>query len=78
MKPSILFSKIKLKTFSCNSLKVLSRRNFCTISQKKPEVKKDRTIGEYTVFDHEYDAIVLGAGGAGLRVNLNNFRPLLD
>jgi len=24
-------------------------------------------IGNYTVIDHEYDAIVLGAGGAGLR-----------
>jgi len=25
------------------------------------------TIGDYTVIDHEYDAIVVGAGGAGLR-----------
>ena len=24
-------------------------------------------IGDYTVIDHEYDAIVVGAGGAGLR-----------
>jgi succinate dehydrogenase (ubiquinone) flavoprotein subunit len=24
-------------------------------------------IGNYTVIDHEYDAIVIGAGGAGLR-----------
>jgi succinate dehydrogenase (ubiquinone) flavoprotein subunit len=25
------------------------------------------TIGDYTVIDHTYDAIVVGAGGAGLR-----------
>jgi len=24
-------------------------------------------VGDYTVIDHEYDAIVVGAGGAGLR-----------
>lgn len=24
-------------------------------------------IGDYTVIDHQYDAIVVGAGGAGLR-----------
>jgi len=24
-------------------------------------------IGDYTVIDHTYDAIVVGAGGAGLR-----------
>jgi succinate dehydrogenase/fumarate reductase flavoprotein subunit len=25
-------------------------------------------IGNYTIIDHTYDAIVVGAGGAGLRV----------
>ena len=29
--------------------------------------QKQSRIGEYTVIDHEYDAIVVGAGGAGLR-----------
>jgi len=24
-------------------------------------------IGDYTVVDHEYDAVVVGAGGSGLR-----------
>eukprot|EP00121_Abeoforma_whisleri_P013426 Awhi_evm1s12386 len=24
-------------------------------------------VGEYTIVDHEYDAVVVGAGGAGLR-----------
>jgi succinate dehydrogenase (ubiquinone) flavoprotein subunit len=27
----------------------------------------DKIIGDYTVVDHEYDAVVVGAGGSGLR-----------
>lgn len=42
-------------------------KNFSTLSNNKPKSKANKTIGEYTVFDHEYDAIVVGAGGAGLR-----------
>jgi succinate dehydrogenase (ubiquinone) flavoprotein subunit len=42
-------------------------KNFSIMSSKTPDVKSSKTIGNYTVFDHEYDAIVLGAGGAGLR-----------
>ena len=30
-------------------------------------VKTTSTIGDYTVIDHTYDALVVGAGGAGLR-----------
>ena len=37
------------------------------MSNRTPEAKQTKTIGKYTVFDHEYDAVVLGAGGAGLR-----------
>lgn len=45
-----------------------SKFNFCILSQNsKPRTKSIKTIGDYTVFDHEYDAIVVGAGGAGLR-----------
>ena len=29
-----------------------------------------KKVGAYEVIDHEYDAIVVGAGGAGLRVRL--------
>ena len=32
--------------------------------------KGEQRIGNYTVIDHTYDAIVVGAGGAGLRVSL--------
>ena len=27
----------------------------------------DKIIGDYTIVDHEYDAVVVGAGGSGLR-----------
>ena len=32
-------------------------------------------MGKYTVIDHTYDAIVVGAGGAGLRVSF--FKDLM-
>lgn len=46
-------------------LKHTSKFNLLTNTSTNCEQTK--TIGEYTVFDHEYDAIVVGAGGAGLR-----------
>jgi succinate dehydrogenase (ubiquinone) flavoprotein subunit len=46
---------------------VASSKNFSVISNQKAETKDSKIIGNYTVFDHEYDAIVVGAGGAGLR-----------
>lgn len=39
---------------------VASARAMSTVSGIK-------TTGDYTVVDHEYDAVVVGAGGAGLR-----------
>jgi succinate dehydrogenase (ubiquinone) flavoprotein subunit len=30
-------------------------------------VATDQITGDYTVIDHEYDAVVVGAGGSGLR-----------
>jgi hypothetical protein len=41
----------------------ISRRSFA--SNNKPIV--DSIKGDYTVVDHEYDAVVVGAGGSGLR-----------
>lgn len=37
------------------------------ISNDKPDVSKMNNYGGYTIIDHDYDAIVVGAGGAGLR-----------
>jgi len=38
-----------------------------TTMSKDDAFKGQSRVGDYTVIDHEYDAIVVGAGGAGLR-----------
>ena len=63
------FSKDQ-KTYGFSKFKnpfTTSSKSFSVISNQKPELSDSKMIGNYTVFDHEYDAIVLGAGGAGLR-----------
>merc|ERR1719282_635069 len=48
-----------------NRLQTLSQR---TIVQSKSQVDASiKNISSYTLVDHEYDAVVVGAGGAGLR-----------
>lgn len=44
-------------------------KNFSVISKSNShsETVKSSLIGDYTVIDHTYDAVVVGAGGAGLR-----------
>eukprot|EP01017_Pseudomicrothorax_dubius_P049720 TRINITY_DN928_c0_g2_i1.p1 TRINITY_DN928_c0_g2~~TRINITY_DN928_c0_g2_i1.p1 ORF type:complete len:643 (+),score=183.90 TRINITY_DN928_c0_g2_i1:115-2043(+) len=44
-------------------------RNFAVVAKEKPSVGKSQghLTGKYTVVDHTYDAVVVGAGGAGLR-----------
>merc|ERR1719324_1981694 len=48
-----------------------SQRAFSTAMgndrSKEDSYKGQTRIGDYTVIDHEYDAVVVGAGGAGLR-----------
>jgi succinate dehydrogenase (ubiquinone) flavoprotein subunit len=46
--------------------KYLSRRAFTVISNFKPPSATE-SAGAYTIYDHTYDAVVVGAGGAGLR-----------
>jgi len=50
-----------------NSLKKFSQRGFSQVFGAPGTGKATGLIGDYTVIDHEYDAIVVGAGGAGLR-----------
>jgi shikimate 5-dehydrogenase len=50
-----------------HSLRRLPKRNFSSVFGGAPTGNKTTLIGDYTVIDHEYDAIVVGAGGAGLR-----------
>ena len=64
------FTKSSIQSSKFSSMKGLfksSTKGFSVVSNKTPEAKEGNTIGKYTVFDHEYDAVVLGAGGAGLR-----------
>lgn len=43
-------------------------RKLSTQTQQQASTQAStQLIGDYTVIDHEYDAVVLGAGGAGLR-----------
>ena len=50
-------------------LKTPLSRNFSVISKDKPQTgpNQGRITDKYTIIDHTYDAIVVGAGGAGLR-----------
>lgn len=53
-----------------NLLKALSvptRSLHFTDGTNKPRTMSDAISGSYQVVDHEYDAVVVGAGGAGLR-----------
>jgi len=56
----MISSKI-LRRLSSNSKKQFSNdaRTFVTT--------RDNIKGDYTIVDHKYDAVVVGAGGAGLR-----------
>ena len=49
--------KIQNKGLASQRLRHQATRSFSSSSQ----------LGDYTVIDHEYDAVVVGAGGAGLR-----------
>lgn len=44
----------------------LKNRQFSTVIGREGSTGS-KLLGDYTVIDHEYDAIVVGAGGAGLR-----------
>lgn len=42
-------------------------RNTIVVSNDKAERSGESLMGNYTIVDHHYDAVVVGAGGAGLR-----------
>jgi len=37
------------------------------MEKQKGSIDGSSTIGNYTIVDHTYDAVVVGTGGAGLR-----------
>jgi succinate dehydrogenase (ubiquinone) flavoprotein subunit len=63
-----LVGKNPISSKASAGLNASTRRTFSqVISNKSAETKGQERIGNYTVIDHTYDAIVVGAGGAGLR-----------
>lgn len=48
-------------------MNVRMMNEFGVIANEKVEIKGQREYSKYTIVDHTYDAIVVGAGGAGLR-----------
>lgn len=67
---NILKQAHKFNLTNRTSKLVSNTRAFSVIgsSGTKDDAHQTQTkIGNYTVIDHEYDAIVVGAGGAGLR-----------
>ena len=58
----------KLLTDQTSVLPATASRGFhFTVSNKENATKKAALSREYPVVDHAYDAVVVGAGGAGLR-----------
>ena len=47
-----------------------ARRSYGAQASARAEAKAQSISKEYAVFDHEYDAVVVGAGGSGLRAAL--------
>lgn len=65
-----MFKKLFASKIPCNSSYFTNKHAFAVVSQQKPDAgpsQGKRFIGDYTIIDHTYDAVVVGAGGAGLR-----------
>lgn len=45
----------------------LTRRSMAALTTARRAFSTPKLVGDYTVVDHEYDAVVVGAGGSGLR-----------
>ncbi len=55
------------QTLLTRSVAATAARALSTSSAAKAKVNDDAFSREYPVIDHDYDAVVVGAGGAGLR-----------
>lgn len=68
----MFYKQVQRINKSSSLAKAQQVRNFSVVgnaSQAQDNAKATSRIGDYTVIDHTYDAIVVGAGGAGLRVS---------
>lgn len=59
----------KAHLISANTLSSNLKRTFVVVSKSHPETgpSQGHLTSKYTVIDHTYDVVVVGAGGAGLR-----------
>jgi succinate dehydrogenase (ubiquinone) flavoprotein subunit len=57
------------KLFKSKNLSFSLKPNFSILSAQQPELglQQSPLTSKYTIIDHTYDAVVVGAGGAGLR-----------
>ncbi|CAD8046386.1 unnamed protein product [Paramecium primaurelia] len=62
-----MFAITKQALFRQQAMKLMNR--FAVVANNKPEkgASQGHLTDKYTVIDHTYDAVVVGAGGAGLR-----------
>ncbi|KAG8989110.1 succinate dehydrogenase flavoprotein subunit [Tulasnella sp. JGI-2019a] len=66
-----MLRKLAQRSIATNSRRAFhassSRKLLVGSAPAKAQEAKNWTSGEYPLFEHEYDAVVVGAGGAGLR-----------
>ena len=62
-----ILSRLSSKAKQCAALSANRGLHFTVGGRGEANVKGDAISRQYPVVDHEYDAVVVGAGGAGLR-----------
>lgn len=65
----MIYNKLQ-KAQRSNLASSVMKRNFSVVGNSQvvnDAIKSTGRTGDYTVIDHTYDALVVGAGGAGLR-----------
>lgn len=66
--PAILAKSVTTNTLSAVGRPIIAARKIhFTVHGKQSEAKVSQISRDYAVVDHTYDAVVVGAGGAGLR-----------
>ncbi|CAD5113028.1 DgyrCDS2228 [Dimorphilus gyrociliatus] len=60
-------ASVRLIAARNSKFQLLSRYLWSSVASRNYSVKKTSISKDYQVVDHEYDAVVVGAGGAGLR-----------
>jgi len=66
--PAILAKSVTANTLNAVGRPIIAARKIhFTVHGKQSDTKVSQLSRDYTVVDHTYDAVVVGAGGAGLR-----------